>query len=78
MVRYWTSMDKTIETLKGLMVTGPARIKCVETGDVARIGDWADRLSEARGVSRSSVRRRLFAALQGGTYLGFTWVKVSQ
>jgi hypothetical protein len=58
-------MEKALAKMKARTST-IATVCCVDTGEVATIDAWADRIAVARGVGKRAVVNRLYAAARNG------------
>lgn len=54
----------------------PIKLRCVETGEVATVKQWALKISEARGINASSVLVLLHSKGKRGTAYGLQWERV--
>ena len=55
------------------------KIKCVTTGEVATVGEWAEQIAKRLGMPKESVRTGLYRMMRSsptGTAYGLAWERV--
>ncbi len=73
-------MDETMKMIEKIGRNGrePLRVRCLESGEVDKLDNFAARLALKRGSAKRSVENAIMQACSnGGLYLGLHWKRES-